>query len=124
MASECMRADKLCLKKEALWVVSHIWELYKVPVLGGAALPLKEQVCCLGVLLVTSLLPEVQMSSVTRSDFYQLCLVHQLKPFLDRDTLPTLVRAVITSRLDYCNAFYVGLPMGLVWKLHRLLIYY
>ena len=41
----------------------------------------------------------------------------QLCPYLDRDNLASVVRALVTSKLDYCNALYVGLPLKTVRKL-------
>uniref|UniRef100_A0A8C6X2L9 Reverse transcriptase domain-containing protein n=1 Tax=Naja naja TaxID=35670 RepID=A0A8C6X2L9_NAJNA len=43
--------------------------------------------------------------------FAQIRLVHQLRPFLDRDALRTVTQALVISRLDYCNALYLGLPL-------------
>ena len=87
------------------------------PVLDGVALPLKEQVRSLGVLLEPSLSLEAKVASVARSAFYQLRLVAQLRPYLDRDSLASVVHALVTSKLDYCNALYVGLPLKTVRKL-------
>ena len=80
------------------------------------ALPLKDKVRSLGVRLDPSLSLEVQVGSVARSTWGQLRLIRQLRPFLDRDNLATVVHALVTFRLDYCNALYVGLPLKTTWK--------
>ena len=67
--------------------------------------------------LEPSLSLEAQVASVARSSFYQLRLVAQLRPYLDRDNLASVVHALVTSQLDYCNALYVGLPLKMVRKL-------
>ena len=41
----------------------------------------------------------------------------QLRPFLEMSDLATVTHALVTSRLDYCNALYVGLPLKSVRKL-------
>ncbi|XP_061466651.1 uncharacterized protein LOC133377174 [Rhineura floridana] len=71
----------------------------------------------LGVLLDPLLSLEAQVASVARNAFYQLRLVAQLRPYLDRENLATVIHALVTSRLDYCNALYVGLPLKTVRKL-------
>ena len=58
-----------------------------------------------------------QVASVARSAFCQLRLVAQLHPYLDGDNLVSVVHALVTSKLDYCNALYVGLPLKTVRKL-------
>ena len=78
---------------------------------------MKEQVHSLGVLLEPSLSFEAQVASVARSAFYQLRLVAQLCPCLDRDNLASVVYALVTSKLDHCNALYMGLPLKMVRKL-------
>ena len=116
-----MRANKLKLnpdKTEMLLVGDSSDRMVGAqPVLDGIALPLKEQVCSLGVLLEPSLSLEAQVASVAQSAFYQLRLVAQLRPYLDRDDLASVVHALVTSKLDYCNALYVGLPLKTVQKL-------
>uniref|UniRef100_A0A803SYC2 Reverse transcriptase domain-containing protein n=1 Tax=Anolis carolinensis TaxID=28377 RepID=A0A803SYC2_ANOCA len=88
------------------------------PVLDGVALPLKAQVhCSLGVLLDSGLTLEAQVSAVAGRAFAQLKLVRQLRPYLEKSDLAMVVHALVTSRLDYCNALYVGLPLKTARKL-------
>ncbi|XP_061438561.1 protein arginine N-methyltransferase 8 isoform X6 [Rhineura floridana] len=55
------------------------------PVLDGVTLPLKEQVCSLGIILDSSLSLEAHVASVARNAFYQLRLVAQLRPYLSKE---------------------------------------
>uniref|UniRef100_A0A803SN06 Reverse transcriptase domain-containing protein n=1 Tax=Anolis carolinensis TaxID=28377 RepID=A0A803SN06_ANOCA len=119
--SDWMRANKLKLNpdKTEVLLVSRKAEqgIGLQPVLDGVALPLKTQVRSLGVLLDSSLSLEPQVSAVARGAFAQLRLVRQLRPYLGRSDLATVVHALVTARLDYCNALYVGLPLKTAWKL-------
>ena len=87
-----------------------------VAILNGITFPLKKQVCSLGVLLDSSLGLDAQVAMVARSAFSQLKLVHQLFPFLEMLDLATVIHASVTSRLDYCNTLFVGLPLKTVQK--------
>ncbi|KAF7249720.1 Plexin-D1 [Varanus komodoensis] len=87
-------------------------------VLNGVALPLRDRVCCLGVLLDPELSLEAQVTVVARSAFLQPWLIHQLRPFLENICLATVTHALVTSRLDFCNALYVGLPLKTNCKVH------
>lgn len=49
------------------------------------ALPMKEQVYSLGVLLDSELLLDKQVADMVRSVFYQLQLISQHLPFVDRN---------------------------------------
>ncbi|KAF7238180.1 Complement C1q-like protein 3 [Varanus komodoensis] len=113
-----MRANKLSLnpdKTEVLLVCSAGLQVGGFdPVLDGVALPLKDRVHSLGVLLDPELSLEFQVAVVARSAFLQLRLIHQLRPYLDEHSLATVIHALVTSRLDYCNARYVGLPLKMV----------
>ncbi|KAF7250086.1 Microphthalmia-associated transcription factor [Varanus komodoensis] len=51
---------------------------------------------------------------MARSAFLQLQLIHQLRPYLEYDCLATVTHALVTSRFDFCNALYVGLPLKTV----------
>ncbi|KAF7236386.1 Small glutamine-rich tetratricopeptide repeat-containing protein alpha [Varanus komodoensis] len=83
-------------------------------VLNGVALPLRDKVRSLGVLLDPELSLEAQVTAAARSTFFQLRLIHQLRPYLEYDCLATVTHALVTSRLDFCNALYVGLPLKTV----------
>uniref|UniRef100_A0A8D0BC31 Reverse transcriptase domain-containing protein n=1 Tax=Salvator merianae TaxID=96440 RepID=A0A8D0BC31_SALMN len=85
--------------------------------LGGELLTSSEKVCNLGVLLDPQLTLEHHLSAVARGAFAQVRLVHQLRPYLDRESLLTVAHALITSRIDYCNALYMGLPLKSVRRL-------
>ena len=71
----------------------------------------KSEVCSLGVHLDPVLTMETQVSSVVRSAHFHFLRIAQLCPYLDVGVLTTLVHALVVSRLDYCNALYVGLPL-------------
>ncbi|XP_062822834.1 uncharacterized protein LOC100554203 isoform X4 [Anolis carolinensis] len=119
--ADWMRRNKLRInpdKTEALLVSrSSDWGIGWQPVLDGVALPLKSQVRSLGVLLDSVLMLEAQVSAVAGRAFAQLKLVRQLRPYLVKSDLTTVVHALVTSRLDYCNALYVGLPLKTAQKL-------
>ncbi|KAF7237751.1 Insulin-like growth factor 2 mRNA-binding protein 3, partial [Varanus komodoensis] len=83
-------------------------------VLNGVALPPRDKVRSLGVFLDPELSLEAQVTAVARSAFLQLRLIHQLRPYLECDCLATVTHALVTSRLDFCNALYVELLLKTV----------
>ncbi|KAF7247943.1 Phosphatidylinositol N-acetylglucosaminyltransferase subunit A [Varanus komodoensis] len=113
-----MRANKLKLNPDKMEVLlvggSSFGEGELNLVLNGVALPLRDKVRSLGVLLDPELSLEAQVTAVARSAFLQLRLIHQLRPYLENDCLATVTHALVTSRLDFCNALYVGLPLKMV----------
>uniref|UniRef100_A0A8D2L4R7 Reverse transcriptase domain-containing protein n=1 Tax=Varanus komodoensis TaxID=61221 RepID=A0A8D2L4R7_VARKO len=113
-----MRANKLELnpdKTEVLLVGGLGFGVGDLDlVVNGVALPLRDRVRSLGVLLDAELSLEAQVTAVARSAFLQLRLIHQLHPYLEDDCLATVTHALGTSRLDFCNALYVGLPLKTV----------
>uniref|UniRef100_A0A803SWN1 Reverse transcriptase domain-containing protein n=1 Tax=Anolis carolinensis TaxID=28377 RepID=A0A803SWN1_ANOCA len=116
-----MRANKLKLNRDKTEVlqVSRATDrgIGRLPVLDGVTLPLKAQVRSRGVLLDSSLSLDAQVSAVAGRAFAQLKLVRQLRPYLEKSDLTMVVHALVTSRMDYCNALYVGLPLKTVRKL-------
>ncbi|KAF7238942.1 Fer-1-like protein 4, partial [Varanus komodoensis] len=115
---EWMRANKLKLnpdKTEVLLVGgSGFGEGGFDLVLNGATLPLRDKVRSLGVLLDSELSLEAQVTAVARNAFLQLRLINQLHPYLEYDCLETVTHALVTSRLDFCNALYMWLPLKTV----------
>lgn len=53
----------------------------------------------------------VKMASV------QLHVMCCLYPFLDRKTLCTITNALVTSQMDYCNKFSMGLPLKNIYMI-------
>ena len=113
-----MRVNKSKLnpdKTEVLLVGAFLNKLEgHFSVLNGAVLLLKDRVHSLGVLLDPSLTLEAHVDSVARGTFLQLWKLYQLRPYLDKRSLMTVTHALVTSRVDYCNALYVGLPLKTV----------
>lgn len=52
---------------------------------------------------------EEQVAAATKKAFAHLHLIHQLYPYLNWEALCTVTHVLITSHLNYCNAFYMGL---------------
>ncbi|XP_053150941.1 nuclear receptor subfamily 2 group F member 6 isoform X4 [Hemicordylus capensis] len=114
-----MGTNKLKLtpdKTEVLWVrrTDHPSKEVNL-VLEGVTLSLKDKVRSLDPTLSL----EAQVAVVCRSAFYQLQLVRQLRPYLEKLDLTSVTHALVTSRLDYCNVLYVGLPLKTVQKLQQ-----
>ncbi|KAF7248518.1 NHP2-like protein 1 [Varanus komodoensis] len=113
-----MRANKLKLNPDKMEVLlvggSSSWVGDLDLALDRVALPLKNRVCSLGVLLDPKLSLEAQVTAVVRSAFLQLRLVHQLHPYQEEDCLVTVTHTLVTSQLDFCNVLYVGLPLKTV----------
>ena len=49
--------------------------------------------------------------------FFRICGITKIRRYLSHDTAKTIVHAYLTSRLDYCNALYYGLPKYLIDRL-------
>ncbi|KAF7237995.1 Butyrophilin subfamily 1 member A1, partial [Varanus komodoensis] len=114
-----MRANELKLnpdKTEVLLVGGSGFRVGDLDlVLNGVALPLKDRVRSLGVLLDPELSLKAQVTAVARSAFLQLRLIHQLPSYLENDCLETVTHVLVTFQLDVCNALYLGLPLKMVW---------
>lgn len=54
---------------------------------------------------------EVVLPLCTTSCLYQLC------PYLAHETLSIVTHVLVISWLDYCNTFYMGLFLKIIWKL-------
>jgi len=61
-----------------------------------------------------------QISAVCRSAYAKLHNLRKIKKFVNRETLECLVHAFVSSKLDYCNALYVGIPQNQLARLQRI----
>ncbi len=80
--------------------------------LGKHFSSVSSQVRNLGVILDSELCLTKQMNTVVKNSFYQLWIISRLKSFLSFNDLEKVIHAFITSRLDYCNSLYLGLPQS------------
>lgn len=71
----------------------------------------------LGVIFDSELCFNKQISSVVKNSFYQLRIISKIKHSLSYHNLEKVIHAFITSRLDYCNSLYIGLPQSLISRL-------
>ena len=72
--------------------------------------PYPDVVRDLGVLLDNTLSMTNHISSVTKSCFFHLRRIRQIKRCLNEKCPRTLVQALVISRLDYCNSILINLP--------------
>uniref|UniRef100_A0A8C1UC21 Reverse transcriptase domain-containing protein n=1 Tax=Cyprinus carpio TaxID=7962 RepID=A0A8C1UC21_CYPCA len=78
---------------------------------------LKPTIRNLGVTFDSSLKFDKQVDSVVKASFFQLRLLAKVKPFLNCSDLEKAIHAFISSRLDYCNALYVGISQSSLRRL-------
>ena len=81
------------------------------------SLQISSQAKDLGVTFDSNLAMESHVSAVCRSAYMHLHNIGRVRNCLDQKTAKTLVHALITSRLDYCNSVLYGVSEKL---LHRL----
>jgi hypothetical protein len=64
----------------------------------------------LGVWLDRNLSMDAHITRTCSTAFYYLYNIRRIRPCLSRQTTEILVHAFITSRLDYCNSLFYGIP--------------
>ena len=116
-----MRANRLRLnpdKTEILHVGSPgISGLGNSLSFGGVTCLTKSEVRSLDICLDLDLTIETQVASVVWAAHFHLRRIAQLRSYLDVGALMTLIHALVISRIDYCSAVYVGLPLRLMPRL-------
>ena len=68
------------------------------------------------MILYASLSIGAQITNVACLAFFHLHQAQQLAPYLSTPDLATVIHATVTSRLDFCNSLYAGLPLNLLRK--------
>lgn len=71
----------------------------------------------LGVVFDSGLTFQPHIAYVRKTAFFQLRRLQLCKRFVPRGLLVCLIHAFITSRLDFCNSLFFGLPEN---RMHRL----
>src|SRR6218665_1019148 len=75
----------------------------------------------LGLTLDQELDLSEHVNLITRSCYYQLCQLRVVMRSLSHDAAVVLVHAFVTSRIDHNCSVLIGLPLGLIGRLDRVL---
>uniref|UniRef100_A0A3Q2ZS88 Reverse transcriptase domain-containing protein n=1 Tax=Kryptolebias marmoratus TaxID=37003 RepID=A0A3Q2ZS88_KRYMA len=73
----------------------------------------------LGVKMDAGLKLEAHIRAVVKSSFFHLRQLAKVKPMLSRQHFETAIHAFVTTRLDYCNALYIGVSDSCISQLQR-----
>lgn len=97
----------------------HILRKITIPslIIGDDEVQLSTSAKNIGAVLDNNLNMNDHVNSITRTCYYHLRRISQIRPYLSQDAAATLVRSLITSRLDYVNGLLYGLPEKLVHKM-------
>ena len=71
----------------------------------------------LGVVFNSALNFENHVSYICKSAYFYIRNIYRMRKYMDKATTDALVRALITSRVDYCNSLLGNVPK---YVLHRL----
>lgn len=71
----------------------------------------------IGVIFDEKLSLEAQITSVCKSCFFHIHNIWKIRKFLSFSACETLVHALISSKLDFCNSLLYGLPKSSLQKL-------
>ena len=73
----------------------------------------------LGVWFYSNLSMSVHITNACSASFFHLYNVRKISKYLSRECKETLIHALVTSRLDYCNSLLYGSLAYLVKKMQR-----
>ena len=76
----------------------------------GQVIPLSSSVTNLGVKFDPQLIFNNHIKYLCKTAFYHLKNISKLRPLLTLSDAEKLVHAFISSRLDYCNGLFIGIP--------------
>jgi hypothetical protein len=74
----------------------------------------------IGVIFDHEMNMDYQISSIIRQCYYQIRRVGKIRKILTINSAKTIVHALITAKLDYCNSLLIGLPENQISRLQRL----
>ena len=90
-------------------------------IIGGVPIKPSSTVCDLGAYIDSGISYTDHVTRLTRTCFFHVCQLRSIRRSLTVDSSHTLVRALILTRLDYCNGLLIGAPKCLLSPLSRVL---
>ena len=73
----------------------------------------------LGLVLDSALKMDDHVSSLCKTAYYHIHNIFRIRPYINKVTTDILVRGLVTSRIDYCNALFTGISKHHLSKLQR-----
>lgn len=122
MASNRLRLNPS--KTELIWLGAsrYVRQCPTGPLLvAGSPISPSTQVRDLGVVVDSELSLMAHVNRVTSVCYYNIRQLRALRRSLTTDAVHSLVRALVLSRLDYCNGILANAPVGLYNKLQSVL---
>ena len=101
--------------------IDSIEELFGVITIGNVVIKPVRKVKYLGVHLDSYMEYSDHISEVIKKCNYALFNLKNVKQYVSRETLKTLVRTLVVSHIDYCNAIFVGITKTQEKRLHTML---
>ena len=74
----------------------------------------------LGTLMQSDTILDAHITSITKTYYMYLHNIGKIKQYLNRETLENIMHAFITTKLDYCNALFLGLPHNRLNRLQKI----
>ncbi len=91
--------------------------IFALLTVGDVQVPLSDSTHALGVEVDNTMPMVKQINSIAKSCFFQLHRMYKIRECATEVAAKTMVHAQVTSKLDYCNSFFYGLPDILLNKL-------
>ena len=117
----CGHGLKLNESKTELLVISskHNAQQGQTVTIGESSIAQTHKARNLGVMMDVRATMEDHVNVMCRAAYAQLRAIKRLQPYLDQQSLETVVHAFVSSRLDFCNSLLAGINQRLLDKLQR-----
>ena len=87
---------------------------------SGTTISSSDSVRNLGVTFDSNLSLQKHISSICQTSYYHIKQLRQVRSVLDNNSAILLANSLVSSRLDYCNSLYFGLPQTSINRLQRI----
>ncbi|KAF7642822.1 hypothetical protein LDENG_00250130 [Lucifuga dentata] len=87
----------------------HLFENLSVNI-DGCIIPESSTVKNLGVIFDSRLTFQSHIKSIIKTAFFHLSNIAKIRPILSLRDIETVIHAFVSSRLDFCNVLFSGLP--------------
>jgi len=89
-------------------------------ILGGITITPSKLARNLGITLDSHLSFEKHIANVVKSCCIHLRNISSIRPYINQEATERLIHAFATSRVDFCNSIFIGLPKHLIRRLQKI----